>query len=71
MIRNLGKVDQSIRIVAGLAMVAYVFKDDPVSPMWPILLLIGIILVTTAFFSSCPLYTLLGWSTAKSSKPAS
>ena len=30
--RNLGKLDQFIRIVAGLAIFAFLFKDDVISP---------------------------------------
>jgi hypothetical protein len=65
MIRNVGKIDQYIRIVAGLAMIAFVFKDGTLGSTWPILLPIGAILLATAFFSLCPLYTLLGWNTAR------
>jgi predicted lysophospholipase L1 biosynthesis ABC-type transport system permease subunit len=64
MMRNVGKIDQYIRIVAGLAMIAFVFKDGTLGSTWPILLPIGAILLATAFFSLCPLYTLLGWTTA-------
>jgi divalent metal cation (Fe/Co/Zn/Cd) transporter len=69
--RNLGKLDQFIRIVAGLAIFAFLFKDDVISPAWPVLLPVAAILIATAFFSFCPLYTFLGWSTAKNSRPAS
>ena len=64
MVRNVGKIDQYVRIVAGLAMIAFVFKDGTLGSTWPILLPIGGILLATAFFSVCPLYTLLGWNTA-------
>ena len=63
MIRNVGKVDRYIRIVIGLAMVAFVFRTGTMDPIWPVLLPIALILFATAFFSLCPLYTLLGWST--------
>jgi divalent metal cation (Fe/Co/Zn/Cd) transporter len=68
MIRNLGKADQFTRIVVGLAVIAFVFKDETMSPIWPVLLPIGAILIATAFFSFCPLYTLLGWNTARDIK---
>ena len=71
MIRNVGKIDQYIRIVAGLAMVAFVFKDGTLGSTWPVLLPIGAILLATAFFSLCPLYTLLGWNTAGKATRAS
>ena len=71
MIRNVGKIDQYIRIIAGLAMIAFVFKDGTLGSTWPILLPIGAILLATAFFSLCPLYTLLGWNTAGKTTRAS
>jgi DUF2892 family protein len=71
MIRNLGKVDQFIRIVAGLAIFAFLFKDGSIASTWPVLLPIALILIATAFFSFCPLYAVFGWSTTKTSRPAS
>jgi hypothetical protein len=71
MIRNVGKIDQYIRIVAGLAVVAFVFNDGTLGSTWPVLLPIGAILLATAFFSLCPLYTLLGWNTARKTTRAS
>lgn len=69
MIRNVGKIDQYIRIVAGIALIAFVFKDGTPGPTW--LIPIGAILLATAFFSLCPLYTLLGWNTAGKTTRAS
>jgi hypothetical protein len=71
MIRNVGKIDQHIRIVAGLAMIAFVFKDGTLGSTWPILVPVGAILLATAFFSLCPVYTLLGWNTARKTTRAS
>ena len=66
--RNIGKIDQYIRIVVGLAMVAFVFRTGAMDPIWPVLLPVAVILFATAFFSLCPLYALLGWSTAKTKR---
>jgi len=66
--RNVGKIDQFVRIVIGLAVIAFVFRTGAMDPIWPVLLPIGLILLATAFFSMCPLYTLLGWSTAKTKR---
>jgi len=38
MMRNVGKIDQYIRIVAGLAIIAFVFKDGTPGSTWPVLL---------------------------------
>lgn len=70
MIRNVGKIDQFIRIVIGLAMIAFVFRTGTIDPIWPVFLPIGLILLATAFFSLCPLYALLGWSTKKTKRIA-
>jgi len=71
MIRNVGKIDQYIRIVAALAMIAFVFRDGTLGSTWPILLPMGAMLLATAFFSLCPLYTLLGWNTGRKTTSAS
>lgn len=68
MMRNVGKIDQFIRIVIGLAMIAFVFRTGTADPIWPVLMPIALILLATAFFSVCPLYTLLGRSTANTSR---
>lgn len=60
---NVGKIDQVARFTVGLALVAYVFKDGTLGPMWAILLPIALILMATASLSFCPLYSLLGWNT--------
>jgi len=68
MIRNVGKIDQYIRIIIGLAMIAFVFRTGTMDPIWPAFLPIALILLTTAFFALCPLYALLGWSTTKTKR---
>ncbi len=60
---NVGTIDQYVRIVVGLALVAYAFQDGLSIQGWHWFGLIGLVLVVTAFFKSCPLYTLLGFST--------
>jgi len=71
MIRNLGRIDQFIRIIAGFAIFAYLFKDGAIGPAWPVLLPIVLILLVTAFFSFCPLYAVFGWNTSRKSRRAS
>ena len=63
MTRNLGRLDQFIRIIAGLALIAFAVKDGSLAPEYVTAGLIGLILMLTAFFSYCPLYTVLGLST--------
>jgi hypothetical protein len=71
MTRNVGRIDQFVRMVLGLAIFAYAFKDGTLNSMWPVYIPIALILIATAFFSFCPLYTLLGWSTANNSRRVS
>jgi DUF2892 family protein len=70
MTRNLGRIDQFIRVIVGLALFAYVFKDGTANATWSYYIPVALILIVTAFFSFCPLYTLRGRSTASHSKPA-
>ena len=55
---NVGTIDQYVRIVLGLALVAYALQDGLAIPGWHWAGLIGLVLLATAFFKSCPLYTL-------------
>ena len=67
MTRNVGRIDQYVRIIIGLAMIAYTVKDGVLGLGWPISGALGVILIATAFFSYCPLYTLVGIDTRQKS----
>ncbi|UGY11858.1 DUF2892 domain-containing protein (plasmid) [Bradyrhizobium septentrionale] len=60
---NVGTVDQYVRIVIGLALVAYALQDGLSIQGWHWVGLIGLVPLATAFFKSCPLYTIIGYST--------
>jgi hypothetical protein len=60
---NVGTLDQYVRIVGGLALVAFAFQDGLLIQGWRWAGLIGLVLLVTAFFRSCPLYQVLGMST--------
>jgi hypothetical protein len=60
---NVGTVDQYVRIVLGLALVAFAFQDGLSIQGWHWAGLIGLVLLLTAFFRNCPLYSALGIST--------
>jgi hypothetical protein len=62
---NVGIVDQYVRIVLGLALVAFAFQDGLSIQGWHWLGLSGFILLLTAFFRSCPAYSILGISTCE------
>jgi hypothetical protein len=59
---NVGAIDQYIRIVAGLALFAFAFQNGLPIQGWHWVGLIGLVLLVTAFFRTCPLYTALGFS---------
>ncbi|WP_050626111.1 MULTISPECIES: YgaP family membrane protein [Bradyrhizobium] len=67
MTRNVGLIDQYARIIIGLALIAYTLKDGSLGAGWLVAGTLGIILIATAFFSYCPLYTLLGINTRRRS----
>ena len=59
--RNVGAADRVVRVILGIALLAFFFlaPDGP----WPWVGLIGIVPLLTAAIGSCPLYTILGLST--------
>ena len=65
MSRNVGRIDQYVRIVVGLVLVAFAFQDGLSIQGWHWAGLAGFVLLATAFFSSCPLYSMLGISTCE------
>jgi Na+/proline symporter len=65
MSRNMGTIDQFVRIVIGLALIAFAFQDGLSIQGWHWLGLIGIVPILTAFFGFCPAYTILGISTRR------
>ncbi len=57
---NVGGVDRVIRIVAGLALIAWVLFAN--GPVWA---WIGVVPIATALINFCPAYALLGINTCK------
>ena len=55
---NTGKVDRIIRIVVGALLVGNVFTGLQTPVGW-----IGLVLLVTAIFGTCPVYSLLGINT--------
>ena len=62
---NVRTIDQYARIVVGLALVAYALQDGLSIQGWHWIGLIGLVLLLTAFFKSCPLYAMFGYSTCR------
>ena len=60
---NVGIVDQYVRIVVGLALVAFAFQNSLPVEGWHWAGLVGLVPLVTAFFRSCPMYSAFGLST--------
>jgi hypothetical protein len=58
---NVGGIDRILRIVVGLALLAGFFLNADASMRW--LYLIGIVPLATGLFGTCPIYSILGFST--------
>lgn len=70
MTRNLEGVHRRVRIVVGVALVAVAILDGRFGAQNIVVGAIGVLLLATAFISYCPLYTLLGFPTGRSTDKA-
>ena len=59
---NVGGIDKILRIVAGIALIAWALMGGPVWA-W-----IGVVPLATGLFGWCPAYTLLGIKTCQMKK---
>jgi hypothetical protein len=59
---NVGSIDRIIRILAGLALIAWALMGGPVWA-W-----IGVIPLATGVFKFCPAYSLIGMNTCGTKK---
>lgn len=62
---NVGKVDRIIRVIVGIILVGNVFTGLQSPIGW-----IGLILILTGLFGTCPLYSLLKLNTQSLSEKA-
>ncbi|AXK79458.1 DUF2892 domain-containing protein [Pseudolabrys taiwanensis] len=60
---NVGTVDRIVRVVVGLALIAFALGYIAPGTSWSWVGWIGIVPILTAIFSTCPAYSLLGLST--------
>jgi hypothetical protein len=59
--KNIGTVDQILRILIGLVLIALVFVGPQTLWGW-----VGVPVILIAVFGVCPLYKIIGASTCKS-----
>jgi hypothetical protein len=62
MSKNIGNIDRILRIVAGVILIALVFVGPQTPWGW-----IGLVPLVTAFISWCPVYSVIGVKTCKTS----
>ena len=55
---NTGKIDRIIRVIVGILLVGNVFTGMQTPIGW-----IGLVLIVTGVFGTCPVYSLLGINT--------
>jgi len=60
---NVGMVDRILRVVIGLALIAFALGLGFPKTSWSWVGWIGVVPLLTAFFGNCPAYSLLGIST--------
>jgi hypothetical protein len=64
--KNMGSLDRTLRIIAGLVLILLVFVGPQTPWGW-----LGLILIGTSLVSWCPLYIPFKISTIKKNKPES
>ncbi len=60
---NVGTVDRIVRLIVGIALIAFALGYLGPGTGWNWIGWIGIVPILTALFSTCPAYSLFGWST--------
>lgn len=64
---NEGTVDRALRIIVGIALLAWFFMDQGTG-FWHYAKLIGVVPLLTGLIGSCPVYSILGVSTCPMKK---
>jgi hypothetical protein len=70
MSENVGSLDRIVRVVIGLVLIAYAIPVGFPVTGWNWVGWIGVVLLVTAIFALCPLYSVLGLSTRSISRAA-
>lgn len=59
---NEGTVDRALRVIVGIALLAWFFFDNSAG-FWHYAKLIGVVPLLTGLVGTCPIYSILGVST--------
>lgn len=65
MTKNMGSIDRTIRVLAGVVVLALYFMHYLSGTLALVLGAIAIIFIVTSFVGWCPAYAPFGWSTRK------
>ncbi len=65
---NVGNMDRTVRIVVGLALIAFTFRNGLPIQGWSWAGLIGVIPLLTGTLGMCPAYSLFGYSSCERRK---
>lgn len=68
MTRNVGTIDRTIRIVAGVLLIAFALGIGFPATGWNFLGWIGVVPLATALMGWCPAYTLIGVNTCPAAR---
>jgi sulfite exporter TauE/SafE len=63
MTNNVGTIDRIVRVIIGVALIAFALGFIASGTSWSWVGWIGVVPILTAVFSNCPAYTILGMST--------
>jgi len=64
MTKNVGTVDRIVRIIVGLALIAFAIPIGFPEVGWNWVGWIGVVPIATAFLGTCPAYSWLGFKTS-------
>lgn len=63
--KNMGTADKTVRILIAVVIFALIYTDTLQGTLAWVLGAFSVIFILTSFISWCPLYTIIGLSTAK------
>lgn len=69
--RNVGTVDRAARAILGVAALVWAFVTGATGALGLVLIVVAVVLLGTAAVGFCPLYRLLGISTASDRRSSS